>query len=167
MKAGSLKFLAISGTLVIALVFAGAAIGQGMHRHGGHMGDFGFGFGPHMLSYFTDVLDLTQAQQDQIKGILDKEKSTVQPLMQQLMQAHKDLSNLENSGTFDEAKIRAIVAQNTPALTELLVQKARIHSEIMQVLTPDQKAKLASLKAKHEQRMKDHMNEAPPAPPAN
>ena len=167
MKTGSFKIFAISGALIIALAFAGVAIAQGMHGHGGPMGDFGFGFGPHMLSYFTDVLDLTQAQQDQIKGILDKEKSAVQPLMQQLMQAHKDLSNIEESGTFDEAKIRAIVAQNTPALTELLVQKARIHSEIMQVLTPDQKAKLASLKAKHEQRMKDHMSEAPAGPPAN
>lgn len=167
MKPGSLKILAISGVLVVALAFAGAAIAQGMHHHGGPMGEFGFGFGPHMLRYFTDVLDLTQAQQDQIKGILDKEKPTVQPLMQQLMQAHKDLSNLEDSGTFDEAKIRAVIAQNTPALTELLVQKARIHSEIMQVLTPDQKAKLASLKAKHQERMKEHMGNAPAAPPAD
>jgi len=165
MKARHIKFLAAGAALLVALAVAGVAVAQGMH-HGRGMGpDFGFGFGGHMLNYFSDVLDLTQAQQDQIKAILDKEKSTVQPLMKQLMQAHQDLGKLDDSGTFDEAKVRAIVAQNTPALTELLVQKARIHAEIMQVLTADQKAKLAALKAKHEARFKQHM--APSEPPSD
>ena len=115
-----------------------------------------FGFGDHMLGYFTDVLDLTQAQQDQAKAIMEKEKPVVQPLMKQLMQAHKDMSTLEDSGTFDEAKVRALAAQNTQAMTELFVQKARIHSELIQILTPDQKTKLQQLRAKHEARMKNH-----------
>jgi len=127
------------------------------------MADFGFGFGGPMMNYFSDVLDLTQAQQDQIKAILDKEKPAVQPLMKQLMQAHKDLSALEDSGTFDEAKVRALAAQNTQTLTELIVQKARIHSELMQVLTADQKTKLAALKAKHAARWKAHTTPEPPA----
>jgi Spy/CpxP family protein refolding chaperone len=73
------------------------------------------------------------------------------------MQAHKDLSSLEDSGTFDEAKVRALAAQNTQAMTELFVQKARIHAELIQILTPDQKAKLAQVKAKHETRMHEHL----------
>jgi Spy/CpxP family protein refolding chaperone len=79
--------------------------------------------------------------------------------MKQLMQAHKDMSSLEDSGTFDEAKVRALAAQNTQAMTELFVQRARIHAELMQVLTADQKAKLAQVKAKHEARMSEHMQE--------
>lgn len=156
MKVRKFNSSTITGVLCIVLGIAGLAIGQGMHRHGGPMGpDFGFGFGGHMMGYFSDVLDLSQAQQDQIKAILEKEKPTVQPLMKQLMQAHQDLEKLEQSGTFDEAKVRALAAQNTPALTELLVQKARIHSELMQVLTPDQKTKLQQLRAKHEARFKN------------
>jgi len=54
--------------------------------------------------------------------------------MKQLMQAHKDLSSLEDSGTFDEAKVRALAAQNTQAMTELFVQKARVHAELVQFL---------------------------------
>ena len=151
------NFSAVAGVLLIALGVAGVAIGQGMHGHGGGMGpDFGFGFGGHMMGYFSDVLDLSQAQQDQIKAILNKEKPTVQPLMKQLMQAHQDLEKLEESGTFDEAKVRALAAQNTQTLTELIVQKARIHSEVMQVLTPDQKTKLQQLHAKHQARFKSH-----------
>jgi Spy/CpxP family protein refolding chaperone len=155
MKTNRTRIFAASTALVVVLAVAGAAVAQGMHHHGGPMGEFGFG--DHMLSYFTDVLDLTQAQQDQAKAIMEKEKPVMQPLMKQLMQAHKDLSALEDSGTFDEAKVRALAAQNTQAMTELFVQKARIHSEFMQILTTDQKAKQAAIKAKHESRMHEHM----------
>ena len=145
------------GTSLLVVLAVATALAQGMHHHGGPMGEFGFG--DDMLSHMSDMLDLTQAQQDQAKAIMEKEKPVIQPLMKQLMQAHKDLSNLEDSGTFDEAKVRALAAQNTQAMTELFVQKARIHSELLQILTPDQKTKLAQLKAKHESRMQEHMQE--------
>ena len=154
MKASRFRIFAASTALLVVLGIA-AALAQGMHHHGGPMGGE-FGFGDHMLGYFTDVLDLTQAQQDQAKAIIEKEKPVVQPLMKQLMQAHKDMSTLEDSGTFDEAKVRGLAAQNTQAMTELFVQKARIHSELIQILTPDQKTKLQQLRAKHEARMKNH-----------
>src|SRR5436305_15075315 len=101
-------------------------------------------------------MKLPQSQQHQTKAILEKEKPALEPLMKQLMQAHKDMSNLEDSGTFDEAKVRALAAQNTQAMTELFVQKARIHSELLQILTPEQKAKLAQIKAKHESHRAEH-----------
>lgn len=155
MKASRNRIFAASTALLVVLGVA-AALAQGMHHHGGPMGG-DFGFGDHMLSYFTDVLDLTQAQQDQAKAIMDKEKPVIEPLMKQLMQAHNDMSALEDSGTFDEAKVRALAAQNTQAMTELFVQKARVHAEFMQILTPEQKTKLQQIRAKHEGHMKDHM----------
>lgn len=154
MKARRIQILAVTAAVLLAI---GAALAQGMHHHGGPMGGE-FGFGDHILNYFSDVLDLSQAQQDQAKAIMEKEKPVIQPLMKQLMQAHKDLSSLEDSGTFDEAKVRALAAQNTQTMTELLVQKARIHSELMQILTAEQKTKLQQLKAKHEARFKEHMH---------
>jgi len=144
----------------VLLVVAGA-LAQGMH-HGGPMGEFGFG-GGHMLGFFTRQLDLTSAQQDQIKAIWTKEKATVQPLMQQLKQSHVEMNKLETSDAFDEAKVRALASQQSQAITELIVQKARIKSEMVQVLTADQKTKLAQLEAKHEERMQKHMQEPPPA----
>lgn len=151
------KHFFVAGSVLLVVLAVAAAFAQGMHRHGGPMGEFGFG--DHMLNYFSDVLDLTQAQQDQAKAIMEKEKPVIKPLMKQLMQAHKDMESLEESGTFDEAKVRALAAQNTPALTELFVQKARIHAELLQILTADQKAKLAQIKAKHESRMMQHMQD--------
>jgi Spy/CpxP family protein refolding chaperone len=43
------------------------------------------------------------------------------------------------------------------------VQHARIKSEMIQILTPDQKTKLAEFEAKKESRMQKHMA----SPPAN
>jgi len=148
MKQSRVRLFAASTALLVVLAVAGGAVAQGMHHHGGMGDDFGFG-----LRYYSDVLDLTQAQQDQMKAIMEKEKPTIHPLMQQMMQFHKDMSALNANGTFDEAKTRALAAQNTQAITELMVQKARIQSEMMSVLTADQKAKLAQVRAKHEARM--------------
>jgi len=146
------RVLAIGGALVLALAVAGAALAQGMHHGMGHGFDF-----DHMLNYYADALDLTSAQQDQIKGIWAKEKPTLEPLMQQMHQFHGDLEKLTDNGTFDEAKVRALATQQSQTMIELAVQHARVKSEMMQVLTPDQKTKFAQLQAKHEQHMQRHM----------
>jgi len=145
------RVLVIGGALVLALAVAGAALAQGMHHGMGH----GFNF-DRLLNYYADALDLSSAQQGQIKGIWAKEKPTVQPLMQQMHQFHGDLEKLTDNGAFDEAKVRALATQNSQTMIELAVQHARIKSEMMQVLTPDQRTKFAQLQAKHEQRMQ-HM----------
>jgi len=146
------RVLVIGGALVLALAVAGAALAQGMHHGMGH----GFNF-DRMLNYYADALDLSGAQQDQIKAIWQKEKPTVQPLMQQMHQFHGDLEKLTDNGAFDEAKVRALATQQSQTMIELAVQHARIKSEMMQVLTPDQRTKFAQLQAKHEQRMRQHM----------
>ena len=122
-----------------------------------------FGFGGHMLEFFADYLNLSNAQQAQIKTILQKEHPTVKPLMQQLHQTEQQLRQYEE-GAYDEAKVRALAAQESQAQGELTVQKTRIHNELFQVLTPDQQAKMKEFEAKREARMQKHMSEtsAPP-----
>jgi hypothetical protein len=50
-------------------------------------------------------------------------------------------------------------------MAELTVQQTRIHSELFQVLTTDQQAKMKEVQARHEARMQRHMHSAPEAPP--
>ncbi len=155
MKAVHIRVLTVGAALVIgaALLFA-----QGMHEHGGPMG---FNF-ERMLGFYSDALDLTSAQQDQIKSIWEKEKPTIQPLMQQMHKNHAAMEALNSNGTFDEAKTRALATQNAQTMIELQVQHARVKSEMMQVLTADQKTKLQQIEAKHEARMEKHMGPPPP-----
>jgi len=154
MKSTRIRILTIGAAVL--LVVAGA-IAQGMHGHGGR-GGF-----EHMLGFMSDYLDLSSAQQDQIKAIWAKEKPTMEPLMQQKHQNHVNMDALQASGPFDEAKTRALATQQAQTEIELQVQHARIKSEMMQVLTADQKTKFAQFEAKHESHMlmKDHM--APPS----
>jgi len=139
--------------LAIVLV-AGIAIAQ---PHGGPRGgDF---FGGPMLGFFTDYLDLSDAQQAQIKQIIAKEKPTLEPLFKQDMESHKQMMQLIQSGAFDEAKAQAIATQGAQVHAQLEVQHARVASEAYQVLTADQKTKLAEFMAKREQRFEQHMQE--------
>ena len=129
-----------------------------MHEHGMMMGGD--------IGRFSDALDLTDAQQAQIKDIREKQKPTMKPLMDQMFRGHKAMEDLVASGTFDEAKARVLAAQQAQAFQEMTVQKARADSEMMQVLTADQKAKLAAIRQKHEQRMMNHMQNRSPEPPS-
>jgi len=157
MKSSHIKILAVALALTLMAAIAGSqTVQRAHHMHGDGM------FGEHMLGFFADYLSLSDAQQAQIKDILAKEKPTLRPLMQQMSQSHHDLRQLEESGTFDEAKVRALASQQAQTMTELIVQKARIHSEMFQVLTPDQKTKMTQFMDRHEQRFMRHMQEQTP-----
>ncbi len=151
MKSTHIRILTIGAAV---LLVAAAAIAEGRHGYGGPGGGF-----HHMLKQ----LDLTSAQHDQVKAIWAKEKPALQPLMQQMRQNQSAMSALEASGSFDEAKTRALATQNSQTMVQLQVEHARIKSEIMQILTADQKAKLAQMEANREARMSKHM----PPPPTN
>lgn len=155
------KFVAIGSALVLALVIAGVALAQGMHNGMGHRHGF-----ERMLNYYSQALNLSTDQQDQIKAIWAKEKPALEPLMQQMKQFHTQMEALTNTGTFDEVKVRALATQQSQAMTEMMVQHARIKSEMMQVLTPDQKTKFSQLEAQHQQRWMQHMKGAQGAPPS-
>jgi|SRR5271154_1227755 len=144
MKSTRTRILAIGAAVLLAVA---AAIAQGMHGHGGPDGDF------HRMLH---QLDLTSDQQVQVKAIFEKEKPTMQPLMQQMQQNHTAMKTLEASGPFDENKTRALATQNSQTMVDLQVEHARIKSEIMQVLTADQKTKLAQMEANHEAHMGKH-----------
>jgi Spy/CpxP family protein refolding chaperone len=125
-----------------------------------------FGFGGHMMGFFADYLNLTDAQQAQMKSIMQKEHPTLKPLMQQLHETHAQLKQFEESA-YDEAKVRALATQEAQANVELTVQKTRIHNELFQVLTADQQAKMKEFEARRAARMQKHMHSAPPAPENN
>lgn len=109
-------------------------------------------------------LDLTDAQRQQVKSVMQKEHSTMQPLMQQVHAMQQQLKQY-SEGTYDDAKVQALVAQQSQTLVQLKVEETRMHSEIYQLLTSDQQAKLKEIEASHEARMQQHMQGAAPAEP--
>jgi protein CpxP len=154
----SVRILSIGAAVLFGVA---ALLAQGMHGHGGPM-EFNF---DRTLKFYTAKLDLSSTQQEQLQAIWAKEKPTLQPLMQQIHQNHAAMKSLESAGTFDEAKTRAVATQNAQTMVELQVQHARIKSEMMQVLTADQKTKLQQLEAERETRMQEHMKNHMAPPP--
>ena len=161
MKSGYFKILAVA--LILAVL---AAIGVSQTVKRAHMradGAFGGGmwggpgFGGPMLGHLARRLDLTDAQLSQVKEIMTKEKPTFQPLMLQMAQNNQQVRQLVMANGFDEAKVRELASQQTQTLTELTVQRARVESELLQVLTPDQKTKLSAIITEHQQRFMNHM----------
>src|ERR1700690_4076096 len=130
----SVRILSIAAAIMLGVA---ALFAQSMHHHGGPDGEF-----THMLGFYTQKLDLSSAQQDQMKAIWEKEKPAMHPLMEQMHLNHAAMKALAESGPFDEVKTRAIATQGAQTMIELEVQHARIKSEMVQVLTTDQKAKL-------------------------
>ena len=151
MKSNRMKiFIAAVAILLVGAV----AIAQTMRRAAyGHRDGM---FGGHMLAFYAHKLDLTDAQQSQLKDIMAKEKPALKPLFQQLAQSRHQMRQLEEADTFNEAQVRTLATQQSQAMTELIVQKARIESEMLQVLNPDQKTKFKEMMDKREQRMMNH-----------
>jgi len=118
----------------------------------------------HGMGFFPRSLNLTDAQHEQIKAIMQKERPGMKPLFQQSRQIEQQLRQYAE-GTFDEAKVRPLSTQKAQVEAELTVQKTRIHNEMYQVLTADQQAKMKEIEANRESRMQNRMQESAPAAP--
>ena len=115
-----------------------------------------------MMGFPFKQLDVTDAQRAQIEAVMQKELATMQPLMQQTHTMQQQLKQY-SEGTYDEAKVQALVSQQAQTLVQLKVEETRIHNEIYQLLTSDQQAKLKEIEANRQTRMQQHMQGAAPA----
>ena len=119
--------------------------GAGFRHHGGGM-----------LKHMTKALNLTDAQQVQIKTIMQGERAKMQPLKQQLRQ-NEQAQNAATTGDFNELQARAFAQKQTQIMNDLIVEKQRMKSQIYAVLTPDQRTKAVQLLQQREQRHQEHM----------
>ena len=128
-----------------------------MHGHG-----MGMAMGdPHFLAA---KLNLTDDQKTQMKAIMQKEKPTIQPLQQQEQQIDQQLRQYVE-GSFDRSKVGDLAAQKAQIHAALTVEQTRIHNELYQVLTSDQKAQLKQMEANRAARIEQRMNKQTPASP--
>ena len=118
----------------------------------------------HKMGFLAKSLNLTDDQKAQMKTIMEKNHTTMKPLMQQSHQIEQQLRQYVE-GPYDETKVRTLATQKAQIEVELTVAHTRVHNQLYQLLTPDQQAKVKEMEANHEARMQKHMNQAPPAPP--
>lgn len=91
-------------------------------------------------------LNLTDAQKEQIKTLREKQHTDAETYHEQLRQTREQMRAAIESATFDEAAVRALAVKEGQAVTELSVIGARTEAAIYQVLTAEQRAKLATMR---------------------
>ena len=120
--------------------------GRGPGGPGGRMG--GPMGGPFA---FREVMrDLTDAQREQVKAIHEKHADRIRPLAERARTAREALDNAVLSGNASNLQALSIEVGN--AETELTFAQAQVQSEIVNVLTAEQKQKIAERRKEMEAR---------------
>jgi Spy/CpxP family protein refolding chaperone len=161
----SFRFRLLVATLAVLL---GSAIAKSqttadtppppMHGHG-----FGMEGGGRGMAFFAKQLNLTDAQQTQMKTIMENAHTSMKPLMQQSHQIDQQLRQFV-MGSYDDGQVQKLATQKAQIEAQLTVAQTKVHNQLFQMLTPDQQSKAKQMLAEHEARMRSHMNQtAPPS----
>lgn len=150
----------VIGAAVAGLVAFGAAVhAQGPGR-GGPMGHHGARFG-HFGGPGGDLplraLNLTDAQQQQVRGVREAHRANLQAAGQQLREAFEAQRNAVQQTPVDEGLIQSTTQALVTAQTALAIEGAHIRSEIFAILTAEQQAKVQEIQAERQARMKERM----------
>lgn len=103
-------------------------------------------FTERIVGHLTRQLQLTDAQQSQVKSILEAQRQSVGPLFEQAARNRQQLREATANGKFEEAQVRTIAAQQAQTMTELIVAKEKVKAQIYnEVLTAEQRVKADQL----------------------
>jgi periplasmic protein CpxP/Spy len=90
-------------------------------------------------------LNLTDAQREQVKQIVDSRQQEARAIGERAMAARAALHAATTSPSFDEGLIRAKAADVAAIEADMAVSRARIFADVFQILTPEQQAKVKEL----------------------
>lgn len=143
----SIVLVAMGAMFVFAQDGAGQKDGKGKFgKRGGHRGGHGMMF---------RGLDLTDEQKAQMKTIRQASKESTKSIREQMKANRQKLQTLSESGTFDEAQVKAIAAEQGNLSAQMIVEKEKVKTQMLAILTPEQKAKAAEMKAQFKQKREE------------
>ncbi len=146
-----------TGVYVSAQNMDGAR-GPSADRRGGPGGFRGPG-GP--MGAVIAHLDLSDAQKDQLKGLMDSHRDELKGLGDRAMTARQSLQASVMADALDEGLIRTRAADLATIESDLAVAHARIHAEVFRILTPEQQARAKEAQAQMQQRQGNRRDRTP------
>ncbi|MGE3706371.1 MAG: Spy/CpxP family protein refolding chaperone [Vicinamibacterales bacterium] len=133
--------------------------GHGPFMGRGRMGRFGGPGGPGGPGGLPlHRLNLTDAQRAQVKAVFDSHEAELKAIGERMRPARKALHDAIAANALDEATIRAKAADVAAVEADAAVLRGRIHSDVWQVLTPEQQKQAQALRAQMEQRQAERQN---------
>ncbi len=148
-----IRSTAVLTGLATAFVVAFAAGVHAQHGGPGPRGGFGRG-GPGRGFAGLAALDLSDAQREQVRDVMQRQREEMREVGQRLHAAYDAQRGAIETVPTDEALVRSTSQALSSAQTEMAVLRARIHSEVWSLLTPEQQQKATELKAQRETWMK-------------
>jgi protein CpxP len=97
-------------------------------------------------------LDLTDAQREQVRGIMTARQADFKALGDRLHAAREAEHQAVTRVPVDENEIRARVSELAAVQADFAILRAHIHEQVSQVLTPEQQAKAKTLAAERQKR---------------
>ncbi|MFL6527967.1 MAG: Spy/CpxP family protein refolding chaperone [Chthoniobacterales bacterium] len=119
--------------------------GRRQHRSGHRM---------HIMRALKEV-GVTEAQKDQIRGIMREQRPQLQPLRKQMVEERRALRTAIEASPVNESAIRTQAARVAQVQADLAVKRAQIADRVRGVLTPEQQAKLKEIKAQRDAKSDD------------
>jgi Spy/CpxP family protein refolding chaperone len=146
---------ALIGALVVALAGAGAWLhaqgpGPGGRRGGPGAGMVGRGG---LEGLPLGALDLTDAQREQVRQLVQQFRTQTEPYRERMRQAMDARRDASLASPPDEGRIRAAMQDLAQVQADMAVQQAQLRSSILALLTPEQQQKAQELRAEREARM--------------
>lgn len=145
----TLKSVTAAAAIAAMLAGGATAFAQGPGpRRGGPGGPGGFGRpGGAGIDLPLRDLNLTDAQQQQVKAIREKHRTEAQDIGERLRTALDAQRKAMETEPVNDSLIRQAIQQVADVQADLAVTQAHVRSEVLAVLTADQKAQIKKLEA--------------------
>ena len=133
------RIIAIAGVAVLVIGATVFALGHGFQGMHGGRGD-GRRHAD-MVEHMSRELNLTDAQKQQVKAIMDSMHATAEESHTKMEEIHKQLEAATANGQFDETQVRNLASQKAQIDADMLVEHMRMKSKVFAILTPEQRVK--------------------------
>lgn len=140
----------VAGTVMAAVLASGAAFAQG--PAGGGPGRGGPGGRPGGPGLELRGLNLTDAQEQQVRDIRQQEREGMQALQATVRAASEAQHAAIQQLPVNEGLIRETTAALAELQAEVAIRQAHVHSQVWAVLTPEQRAQATTGRAQREVR---------------
>jgi Spy/CpxP family protein refolding chaperone len=144
-----------NGIIAAAVLFAALTLTSVVQAQPGSRSPNGrfMGGGPRGMLPGVRNLDLTDAQREAIRDIAKQNRGKGSAMAEQLVAARSALQEAVTDDVVNESLIRALAADVANLEADAAVQRAHANAQILQLLTPDQRAELRKLQTEAQERM--------------
>ena len=138
----------VAAVAVAALLATGVAFAQGPRAGGAGRG----GPGGRMGGLPVAGLNLTQAQQDLVRDIVERGRESGSALQQKVREAQEAQRRVSGTFPISENAVRTAALALAEAQADLAVHQARVQNEVFNALTSEQQAEVRKRQAERDAR---------------